>query len=172
MKSKNLKPSRLFLISFLWKLLPPSRFHNLKAATLRWAGAIVGNNVEIMSSAKFYGDFELIIGDNVFIGHETLIFGTAGSKITIADYAKVGSRCVLVTGYHKFTPEGLCIEGEGLHDDIVVESGAAISTMSIINPGKRIGHMAHVMAGSIVTHDVPEYTRVAGAPAREVKKFK
>lgn len=172
MKSKNLKPARLYLISFLWKLLPPSRCHKLKAATLRWAGAKVGKNVEIMSSAKILGDMELEIGDNVFIGHEAMIFGAYGSKISIADYAKVGSRCVLVTGYHQFTPDGLCIEGEGLHDDIVIETGAAISTMSIINPGKTIGRMAHVMAGSIVTHDVPEYTRVAGAPAREVKKFK
>lgn len=172
MKSKNLKPSRLYLISFLWKILPPSRCHKLKAATLRWAGATVGKNVEIMSSAKFLGDYELIIGNNVFIGHDTMIFGTDGSKITISDYAKVGSRCVLVTGYHNFTPDGLCIEGEGLHGDIVIETGAAISTMSIINPGKTVGRMSHVMAGSIVTHDVPEFTRVAGAPAREVKRFK
>lgn len=139
---------------------------------LRWCGAKVGKNVEIMSSAKILGNMELDIGNNVFIGHEALIFGPQGSKITIADHAKVGSRVVLVTGYHQFTPDGDCIEGVGLHGDILIEQGAAISTMSIINPGKTIGEMSHVMAGSIVTHDVPEYTRVAGAPAREVKKFK
>lgn len=163
---------KLFVYSLICKFIPPSQCNKLKSSLLRWCGAKVGRNVEIMSSAKILGNMDLEIGDNVFIGHETLIFGAAGSKVTIADYAKVGSRCVLVTGYHKFTPEGLCIEGEGLHDDIVIESGAAISTMSIINPGKRVGRMAHVMAGSIVTHDVPEYTRVAGTPAREVKKFK
>ena len=171
MKSKNLKASRLFLISFIWKFLPPSRCHKLKAATLRWAGAVVGKNVEIMSSAKFLGDFELIIGDNVYIGHEALISGSAGSKITICDYAKVGSRCILVTGYHQFTPDGLCIEGEGLCDDITIGTGAALSTRSFVNPGKVIGKMSHVMAGSIVTHDVPDYVRVAGTPAKIVKKF-
>ena len=139
---------------------------------LRWCGAKVGHNVEIMSSAKILGNMELVIGNNVFIGHEALIFGPKGSRITISDYAKVGSRVVVVTGYHQFTPDGNCIEGAGLHGDIMIEEGAALSTMSIINPGKTIGRMSHVMAGSIVTHNVPEYTRVAGAPAREVLKFK
>lgn len=115
---------------------------------------------------------ELEIGDDVFIGHEAMIFGTSDSKITIGNHAKIGSRVVLVTGYHQFTPDGTCIEGEGLHADIIIETGAAISTMSIINPGKRIGKMSHVMAGSIVTHDVPEFTRVAGVPAKVVKNFK
>ena len=152
--------------------MPPSRFNQLKVATLRWAGATVGKNVEIMSSAKILGNMELEIGDNVFIGHEALLFGSAGSKITIGDYAKVGSRSILVTGYHVFTPEGPCIRGEGLCDNIVIESGAVISTMCMINPGKTIGKMAYVMAGSIVTHDVPAYTKVAGVPAREIMKFK
>lgn len=171
-KSYTMKPNRLYIYSLICKVLPPSRFHNFKAALLRWCGAKVGKNLEIMSSAKIVGNMDLEIGDNVFIGHEALLCGAEGSKILICDYAKVGSRCVLVTGYHKFTPDGPCIRGEGLHKDIVIESGAVVSTLSMINPGKTIGRMAYVMAGSMVTHDVPEFTCVAGVPAREVKKFK
>lgn len=167
-----MKSNRLFIYSLICKFLPPSRCHRFKAALLRWCGAEVGKNVEIMSSAKILGNMDLKIGDNVFIGHEALIFGADGSKITIGDNVKIGSRCVLVTGYHEITPDGPCIRGGGLHADIVIESGAAMSTMSFINPGKTVGKMAYVMAGSIVTHDVPEYTCVAGVPAREVKRFK
>lgn len=167
-----MKTKRLYIYSLICKFLPPSQCNKLKSSLLRWCGAKVGKNVSIMSSAKIIGNMELEIGNDVFIGHEALIFGAQGSKITICDYAKVGSRCILVTGYHKFSTDGLCIEGDGLHDDIVIEQGAAISTMSIINPGKRVGKMSHVMAGSIVTHDVPEFTRVAGVPAKVVKSFK
>ena len=167
-----MKSKRLFVYSLICKFLPPSRCHQFKSRLLRWCGAKVGKNVEIMSSAKIYGGMELEIGDNVFIGHDALIFGTKDSKICIGDYAKVGSRSVLVTGYHRYTPDGPCIRGEGIHANIVIESGAVVSTMCMINPGKTVGKMAYVMAGSIVTHDVPEYSCVAGVPARVVKKFK
>ena len=160
------------MYSIICNFLPPSRCNRFKAKLLRWCGAKVGKNVEIMSSAKILGNMDLEIGDNVFIGHDALIFGADGSKVTIGDHVKIGSRCVLVTGYHRFTPDGPCIRGEGLFDDIIIESGAAISTMSMINPGKRVGKMAYVMAGSMVTHDVPDYTCVAGVPAREVRRFK
>jgi len=163
---------KLYVYSLVCKLLPPSKFHKLKASLLRWCGAQVGNNVEIMSSAKIIGNMDLFIGNNVFIGHDALIFGAADSKIVIGDYAKVASRAILVTGYHKFAPDGNCISGEGQHADIIIGRGSVISTSSIVYPGKTIGEMSYVTAGSVVTHDVPDYTRVAGVPAREIGKFK
>ncbi|MBO4570514.1 MAG: acyltransferase [Bacteroidales bacterium] len=115
---------------------------------------------------------ELIFGDNVFVGHDTLIFGTAGSTINIGSNIIIGSRVIIVTGSHEFTPNGPCIEGPGVCADVTICSGAAISTGSIVLPGKTINNMAHVAAGSVVTHDVPAYTRVAGVPARVIKNFK
>ena len=163
---------RLFIYQLICKFLPPSKGNNLKCKLLRWCGAKVGKNVEIMSSAKILGNMDLEIGDNVFIGHEALIMGPIGSKITIADYAKVGSRVILVTGYHRFEPDGNCILGDGMCADIMLGRGCVVDTRSIVYPGKKVGTMAYVTAGSIVTHDVPDYTRVAGVPAREMKKFK
>lgn len=171
MKSRNLKPSRLFLISFIWKLLPPSRCFKLKAATLRWAGATVGNNVRIMSSAKFLGDFELIIGDNVFIGHEALIYGSAGSKVVLENYSKVASRAIIATGYHVYSAKGPCVSGEGLAADVIIKEGALVGTMAMVLPGKTLGKMSHVAAYGLLTHDAPDYVRVAGIPAKIVKKY-
>lgn len=171
MKSKNLKPARLFLISFIWKLLPPSRCFKLKAATLRWAGAVVGNNVRIMSSAKFLGDFELIIGDNVFIGHEALIFGSAGSKVVLENYCEVASRAIIATGYHVYSAKGPCVSGEGLAADVIIREGASVGTMAMVLPGKTLGKMSHVAACGLLTHDTPDYVRVAGIPAKVVKNY-
>lgn len=163
---------KLFFYQLICKVLPPSKCHSLKASLLRWCGAKVGKNVEIMSSAKIQGNMNLIIGNNAFIGHDALIFGAQGSTIVIEEYAKVGSRVIIVTGSHEFTPDGKCIEGKGIYADVKICSGAAVSTGSIILPGKTIGRMSHVAAGSVVTHDVPEFTRVAGTPARVIKQFK
>ncbi len=171
MKSKNLKPSRLFIISFIWKFLPPSRCFRLKSATLRWAGAVVGKNVQIMSSAKFLGDYELIIGDNVFIGHEALIFGSAGSKVVLENYSKVASRAIIATGYHVYSAKGPCVSGKGLAADVVIKEGALVGTMAMVLPGKTLGKMSHVAAYGLLTHDAPDYVRVAGVPAKIVKNY-
>lgn len=163
---------RLFLVGFLFPIIPPTRGHALKAHLLRWAGAQVGKDVEIVSSAKFHGRVSLHIGDNCYIGHEALIFGAEGSSITIEDHAKVGSRVVVVTGSHRFSVDGDCIEKEGVYEDVRIGAGAAVSTGSLVLPGVNVGRMSHVAAGSVVTRDVPEYHRVAGVPARIVRDLR
>ncbi|MCM1142834.1 MAG: acyltransferase [Muribaculum sp.] len=161
---------KLFLFNLLIKFLPPSRCLKFKAKMLRWCGAKVGKYVEIFTPS-IQGNFNLEIGDNVFIGHEALIFGAAGSTIKIEDYAKIGSRVVVVTGTHTFSLDGPCIEGPGIFKNVLIKTGAVISTGSTVLPGKTIGCKAHVAAGSIVTHDVPDMTRVAGVPAKIIKDF-
>jgi acetyltransferase-like isoleucine patch superfamily enzyme len=53
------------------------------------------------------------------------------------------------------------VAGEGL-----VENGAAIGGGAVVLPGIRIGRMAMVGAGAVVTRDVPERGIVLGNPAR------
>lgn len=168
----ELKPSRLFILRWIFKFLPDSRCNILKSCLLRWAGANVGIGVEITSSVKIMGNCNLTIGNHVYLGHEALIFGPRGSNIIIEDYAKIGSRTIVVTGSHRFSPDGNCIEKEGTSADIRICSGAVCSTGTIVLPGKTIGKMSHAAAGSVITHDVPEYTRVAGVPAKVIKFFK
>lgn len=162
---------KMYFVNLLFRLLPPTRAWKFKTKCLRWAGVVVGENVEYVSSAKIYGQMNLSIGNNCFIGHEALIFGANGSSITIEDYAKLGSRTIVVTGTHRFSPDGDCIEKEGIYKDVKICRGAVVSTGSIVLPGITIGEMAHVAAGSIVTKDVPPYTRVAGNPARPIRNL-
>lgn len=162
---------RLYFYHWVCKFIPPTRGYSLKAKLLRWCGAKIGYNVRVVSSARIIGDYNLIIGDNTFIGHEALIFGPAHSTITIGANCIIGSRVILVTGTHDFTPDGPCIEGKGTYANITIEPGVAISTGSIVLPGKTVHKKSHIAAGSVITHDVPQYCRVAGVPARVIKEF-
>lgn len=108
---------------------------------LRWCGAIVGKNVEIMSTAKFYGGYELIIGDAVFIGYDTMIFGHNDSTI-IEVYAKIGSIASVVTGSHKYTTFTPSIAGEGIFANIRICKGARVETYTLICPGKTVVKMS------------------------------
>lgn len=51
---------------------------------------------------------------------------------------------------------------------IEIGEEAFIGTRSIIMPGVHIGKHSVVGAGSVVTKDVPDYTVVAGVPARTI----
>lgn len=167
-----LNSKRLYLYHLLMKITPPpSKCNSIKIRILRWCGAKIGKNVSIFSSARFYGNFELRIGDNVFIGHEALIFGADGSQITLEDNSKVASRAILVTGMHNFDPLGKCIRGKGTFANIIIEQGAVVSTGAIILPGKIIGKMSYVAPGAVVTKDTEPFTMVGGVPARFIKNL-
>lgn len=162
---------KLYIFNLLVKILPSSRCCGLKARLLRWCGAKVGDNVQ-MFSPKIMGDFELEIGNNVWIGHEALIFGASGSKITIEKNAKVASRAILVTGYHDYNIRYDNIAGPGKCGDIIIGEGSLIDTQAIVVAHRTIGKKSHVAAGAVVTHDVPPMVRVAGVPARVIKDFR
>ena len=161
---------KLYLANLLFKFLPPTHFFSFKNRLLRWCGAVVGKNVQIFTPS-IQGNCNLILEDNVWIGHQALIFGAAGSTIQIKEHAKIGSRSILVTGYHEYSIQYENIAGPGKYADIIIEKGACIGTQAIVLPGKIVGMKSHVAAGSIVTHDVPSFTRVAGIPAKVIKEF-
>ena len=118
---------------------------------------------------------------------------TLGKGVYIDRDVRIGDRCKLQNGayvFHGFNLEAGVFVGPGamlLNDkhprainpdgtpksdtdwvasEGVVEYGAAIGGGAVILPGVRIGRMAMVGSGSVVTHDVPERGIVTGNPAR------
>ena len=167
MNSKKLQILRL-----IFPLIPVMRMHALKARLLRWAGAKVGKDVEISSYLKVIGTGNLKIGDKCYLGHYTVLQIGGGSTFTMEAHSKVGSRCVVTTGSHRFSPDGDCIEKECITKDIRIERGAVVSTGSILLPGVTVHSMAHVVGQSLVLQDVPELTRVMGVPAAPIQDLR
>lgn len=54
---------------------------------------------------------------------------------------------------------------------VIIKDDVLISCISIILAGVTIGEGAIVGAGSVVTHDVPPWTLVAGNPARIIREL-
>lgn len=106
------------------------------------------------------------IGKECFIQQCCTFFGRGG--ITIGNGVFIGPKCNLITINHDPNPDN---RSATYGRPIVIEDKVWIGINSTILPGVKIGYGAIVGAQSVVTHDVPPMTIVAGNPARVIKKI-
>ena len=124
----------------------------------------IGENSSVQTPLYVNIASNLHIGNNVSINPYFRCM-TAG-EIYIEDEAKIAMNVSLITNNHDFYDrEILTIK------DIRIKKNAWIGSGAIILPGITIGENAIVGAGSVVTHDVPDNTVVAGNPARIIKEL-
>jgi acetyltransferase-like isoleucine patch superfamily enzyme len=122
----------------------------------------IGAFVEIQKKAK--------IGKNCKISSHTFIC----EGVTIEDDVFVGHNVTFINDkYPKATNGGgrLQTEEDWTVQPIMVEKGASIGSGSTILSNVRIGENAIIGAGSVVTHDVPPNSIVAGNPAKILRKI-
>ncbi len=113
------------------------------------SGVCIGRRVKISSHAFICQG--VTIEDEVFIGHGVMFTNdkyprattATGDLQTEADWTMVSTR---------------------------IQRGASIGSNATILCGVTIGERAIIGAGSVVTHDVPPDTIVAGVPARLIRK--
>ena len=133
----------------------------------------MGENVEFFQGIKVQGIGELEIQDRAFIGHEVLFMLNEGSKIIIEKEAIIGSRSIVMTGFHPITPNGeRILSREGTCSTVRIGKGSSVSTSCIVLPGVTIGEMALVAAGATIAKDVSPYTLVGGCPAKFIRSLK
>ena len=101
------------------------------------------------------------------------LFNTASGNIIVDEYAFFGHGVSLLTGTHdtsKFNIERQKASPD-CGRDIRVRRGAWIASNATILGPSIIGEHAVVCAGAVVTRNVPDYSIVAGVPARMIKKI-
>ena len=113
-------------------------------------GVRIGRRVKV-SSHTFICE-GVTIEDEVFVGHGVMFINDKYPRSSNAD----GS---------------LQAESDWAVVPTVIKSGASIGSNATILCGVTIGERAIVGAGSVVTHDVPPETIVAGVPARRIRKI-
>ena len=144
----------------------------------------LGKNVRL---AKFINLYGCAIGDETKIGAFVEIQKNANigrdckvsshsficEGVTIEDGVFVGHGVVFINDKHpRATNEsgGLQTEADWGCIPTLVKRGASIGSNATILCGLTIGEEAIVGAGSVVTHDVPPRTIVAGNPARVMRR--
>ena len=151
--------------------------------------AIVESGVEIGDGTSVWDNVHLrgpsTIGSTCIIGEKTYV----AYGVLIGDLVKINAfvyvctgvtieRGVMIAAGVVFTndkyPRATTSDLRGLRpsepDDhtlaTVVREGATIGARAVIGPGLEIGRFAMVGMGSVITSSVPDFTLVAGQPAR------
>ena len=148
-------------------ILPATRCFAFKRFMYRLAGVKIGKNVRIVSSVKILGDSSLTIGDNTWLGHETMILASA--PITIGSDVNIAPMCFIGTGTHEIDLKGDSIAGKGKSLPIIINNGAWLCAHAVIIAGATIGKQSIVAAGAVVTKAVPDRELWGGVPAKQIK---
>ena len=155
----------------LLKMMPLIFFPKINALLLRLLGYNISYSARIYSSVKIFGNIKVEIGENTFIGNETIITGGLAA-IQIGNNCDISDRVSIFCGTHEIDYTGDRSAGKGIGKDIVIEDGVWIGYGALVLPGVRIGKKSVVAAGTVVHKNVPPYTIVGGNPMKILKHMR
>jgi acetyltransferase-like isoleucine patch superfamily enzyme len=130
----------------------------------------LGNNVYVGHNTilKGYWKNEMVIGDNCWIGQ--MCFFHAAGGITIGKNVGIGPCVKILTSTHADELAGIpIIENPVKFDPVIIEDDCDIGIGAIIMPGVIIGEGSQIGAGAVVTKSVAPYSVAAGVPANVIR---
>ena len=151
----------------------------------------LGDNVIFEEGVLVFHPQNISIGENVYIGHNTILKGYYKNEMTIGAHTWIGQCCflhsaggitigkavgigpmvkILTSGHREAELSGPVMFNELEFKEVSIEDGCDIGVGATILPGVRIGEGSIVGAGSVVNKNVPPYCVVAGVPAKIIRK--
>lgn len=150
----------------------------------------LGQDVVFENGVLVFHPENIEIGDDVYVGHYTILKGYYKNRLIIGDGTWIGQQCflhsaggisigrnvgigpgvkILTSGHTLDQVERPILRSTIDFAPVEIADDSDIGTGAIILAGVRIGRGAQVGAGSVVTQDVPDYAIVAGVPARFIR---
>lgn len=152
-----------------------------------------GEGVVLEEGVLVFHPENVELGDDVYVGHATMLKGYHKEKMRIGKGTWVGQMCFfhsaggitigenvgigpgvkILTSAHRLDQ----LERPILHADVLfagvrIDDDSDIGVNAVILPGVTIGKGAQVGAGAVVDKDVAPYDVVAGVPARVLRSRK
>jgi acetyltransferase-like isoleucine patch superfamily enzyme len=151
----------------------------------------LGENIVFEKGVLVFHPENIEIGDNVYIGHYTILKGYYKNLMVIGDHTWIGQQCffhsagglrigkavgigpkvTILTSQHQALDRDVPVYFSPIEfAEVVLEDGCDIGAGAILLPGVRVGEGAIVGAGAVVTHNIPPYEIWAGVPARKIRE--
>ena len=174
------------------KIEPPKSNRSHGSGDFREADfAGLGVGVVLEPGVLVFHPENIDLGDNVYIGHNTILKAWHKNRMSIGAHTWIGQGCFfhsaggieigsavgigpmvkILTSQHSASS----LDIPALFSDVefapvTLGDGCDIGVAAILLPGVTVGEGAIVGAGAVVTRDVPAHEVWAGNPARLLKK--
>ena len=111
---------------------------------------------------------DVTIGDHTRIGIHCTVIG----PVCIGNNVNLAQGITVTALNHNFEDTTRKIDEQGISTKpVVIGNDVWIGANAVILPGVTIGQHVVVAAGAVVTKDVPDYSLVAGIPAKVIKQL-
>ena len=110
------------------------------------------------------------IGKNVYIGMLCFLDNAYPEYIYLEEECSINAGSMIISHFNLKSHFKNIIPATA--EPVVIKKGAILAVRSIVLPGVTVGTCSIVSAGSVVNRPVPDYTLVAGNPAKKVTSLK
>jgi putative colanic acid biosynthesis acetyltransferase WcaF len=148
------------IIFFLSAIPYPSK---LKVFILSVFGAKIGTGVVIKPRVNIHFPWNLVIGNNVWIGEEAFLLNF--ELLSIGNNVCISQRAFLCGGNHDYKISSMPYR----NGPITLEDGCWIGASSFVGPNVTIGTDTVVSVGSVVTQSLEGNGVYRGNPAQFIK---
>jgi maltose O-acetyltransferase len=151
----------VYLVAMNFLLRVPS--HAVRELVLRrGCNNTVGRHVALERGITLYSKGGLTIGDSCNINANVILDGRGG--IAIGSNVTIAPEVAILTADHDPQTRDFA----GRYRAVTIGNNVWLATRALILPGSTIGEGAVVGAGAVVHGVIPEWSIVAGNPARHV----
>lgn len=129
----------------------------------------LGNNVTIYPNVLFHGDGEIVIGNNVSIGNDTIIYSSRNGGVYIGNDVAIAAHCYIIDSDHGIVKGELMRKQDLVSKKIVVGNDVWIADNCTVLKGSIINDVAVIGAKSLVNKEIDRNAIAVGIPTRIVK---
>ncbi len=115
----------------------------------------------------------ITVGDQVILGCHTSLFAGSG-KIIIENNVDIGLNVVITTQSRSLKQNPISEPVNFAHEygEIIIGEGTLVASNVTILSGSTLGKFCNIAAGAVVQGKYPDYTTLAGNPARPLPRIK
>lgn len=133
---------------------------------------VIGNNVQLYPGVTFFGDGEIVIGDNVKIGNNVVINASHDGGIYIGDGTIIAANTYIIDSNHGMS-KGILIQDQPvISQSIKIGKGCWIAANCVIGKGALLEDGVVIGANSFANSHFIKDSIYAGSPAKYIKSRK